>query len=208
MVLEAVLDQQNYYGSRFTPDEIHSATELSTTTDVTLIGWMDEAPPKVLINNQEPQESAIGLFKTQSTYQLPQQGEITIPAGLIPGLVAEIPFSAGPCGVESTSIWLEQGKAVMEFILFPEFSEIKINSLQFLIQTDGGRSNPPRLDIYNWETASWQTLDNAIIGLNAISSPADNISTEGLVRIQLNAENQDFRSGVCYYTGLGLKGNR
>ena len=51
-------------------------------------------------------------------------------------------------------------------------------------------------------------LDNAIIGTNTIVSPKGNINADGLVRIRLSMANQDFRAGSCYYTGLGLTGNR
>ena len=208
LVLEAVLDQQNYYGTRFTPNDTRSATELSTEPDITLIGWMDHAPPEVRINGQIPHETATALYISHLAYQLPENGKITIPAGLIPGLVAEMPSSGGVCGVENTSIWFESGEAITEFILPPNLSDIKIENLLFLIQTDGGWGNPPEVAIYNWETAAWQPFEKTNLGLNIISDPAENISSDGLVRFRINVDNQEFRGGNCYYTGLGLEGNR
>lgn len=207
MVLEAVLDQQSYYGTHVTPGGSRSATELSTSTEVTLIGWMDDAPPDVRINGQIPQESATALYKTQLTFQIPESGEIAIPPGLIPGLVAEMPITGGTCGVENTSIWIEKGEAILEFILPPEFSEIEIDNLQFLIQAEGGWGNSPEIAIYNWETTTWQPVENSILGINTFSEPADSISTEGLVRFRIGIENQDFRGGNCFYASLGLEGN-
>ncbi len=207
MVLEAVLDQQNYYGARFIPGESHSATELSAATTATLIGWMDFAPPEVRINGQIPQESATALYKTQLNFQISENGVITIPPGLIPGLVAEMPSSGGTCGPEGASIWIDKGEAVFEFILPFEFSDIKIDNLNFQIQTDGGWGNPPEIAIYNWETATWQPLENAIIGINRISDLSGAINPEGLVRFQFSSTTQDFRGGSCYYASLGLEGS-
>jgi hypothetical protein len=208
MVLEAVIDQQNFYGSRFLPGDKRSAIELTNIPDVTVIGWMDFAPPDVRINAQIPQESTTSLFTTKVTYQLPQNGEVLIPAGLIPGIVAEMPFSAGTCGVESASLWIEKGEAIIEFLIPSDFSNIKIQDLQFLIQTDGGWNSAPEIAIYNWTSAQWQPLDESVLGLNFIEPAGEFIDFKGLVRFRISPETQDFRGGACYYTGLGLRGTQ
>lgn len=202
MILEAILDQQNYYGTRITPGETRSASELSTTIEVTIIGWINSAPPEVRIDGQVPQETATSLFKTQLNLRIPEQGKIIIPPGLIYGLVAEMPLSAGICGTESTALWIEKGEAIVEFALPPELSEVNIENLQFLFQTDGGLGNSPFIAIYNWETASWHPLEKTILGINVISDPADSISTDGFVRFKISPGNQDFGRASCIYTGL------
>ena len=83
MVLEAVIDQQNYYGPRFSPGETQSALDLPTSIKATLIGWMDEAPPNVRINGEAPQETATALYKTELTFKVPDHGIIAIPPGLL-----------------------------------------------------------------------------------------------------------------------------
>ncbi len=208
MVLEGVLDQQYYYGTRFDPSQKRSATELANNIpEVTLIGWMDVAPPEVRVNGQTPQEATTGLYIAQTAFQISETGEISIPPGLIPGLIAEMPFSAGSCGSETTSIWIDKGEAILEFILFPELFDLNIENLNLALRTDGGWANSPDLAIYNWETDQWQTLENAIMGENTIAEPEENISPEGVVRIRLNVTNQNFSGGGCYYFNLGLKGS-
>jgi hypothetical protein len=207
MVLEAVIDQQNYYGTRFSPGEIQSALDLPTSIEATLIGWMDEAPPNVRINGEEPQETATALYKTELAFKVPESGKIVIPPGLIPGLVAEMPFSGGSCSAENTSIWIERGDAVLEFILPPEFLETNIDSLQFLIQTDGDWGTSPEIAVYNWNSADWVSIEKPIVGLNGITKPDLYVSDNGLVRLQISIDNQDFRGGNCYYFGLGLEGS-
>ena len=208
MVLESVLDQQNYYGPRFSHEEYHSGLELSATPEVTIIGWIDNAPPKVHINGQIHQETATSLYKSQIQVRFPQEGVINIPAGLITGLVSEMPVSSGSCGFEQTSIWLDKGEAVMEFRLPPEFEHITINQLQLLLQSDGGWSSPAAIHLYNWETESWQILENTKPGIINISDPRYFINSDGLVRVQIIIENQDIRGGSCIYVGLGLEGDR
>jgi hypothetical protein len=207
MVLESVLDQQNFYGPRFPHEEFHSGLELSPTPEVIIIGWIDDAPPNVLINGQIHQETATSLFKSQIQVQFPQVGDINIPAGLIAGLVSEMPISSGSCGFEETSIWLEKGEAVMEFLLPPEFENVTIDQLQLLLQSDGGLSSPAALHFYNWKTESWQIIENTKLGINHISDPRYFISSDGLVRVKIIIENQDFRGGSCIYVGIGLDGS-
>jgi len=208
MVLEGVLDQQYYYGSRFDPNQQRSAIELSTEMPaVTLIGWVDAAPPAVLVNGQVPQEATTGLYISQIAFQIPDTGKISLPAGLIPGVIAQMPISGGTCGAEATSIWIDQGEAVLEFILFPQVMDIDIESLKLSLRTDGGWANSLDLAIYNWDTEKWQALNNAFIGDNTISDPGENISPEGLVRIKFSVSNPDQRGGGCYYFGLGLDGS-
>lgn len=208
MVLEAVLDQQYYYGTRSTPGEIRSAKELDTQPLVTLLGWMDAAPPEVLVNGEIPQVAENALYILETHYLLPHSGEIRIPAGLIPGLVAEMPFNGGTCGSSTTSIWIDQGEAVFEYIVPPEIDDMTIEKLIFALQTDSGISNVPQIEIYHWENADWQLLDRVVLGLNTISEPPNYVSPEGLIRFRLSVENQNFQGGACYFAALGLEGSR
>ena len=208
MILEALLDQQFYYGVQYDPTQSHSALELAAELpEITLIGWMDTAPPEIRINGQAPQEAETGIYLTQIPIHFPETGEVHIPPGLLPGLIAEMPFTGGTCGMENTSIWLEKGEAVFEFVIPLQFADLDPEHLEFSIRTDGGWANAPEMAIYNWESENWSNLENAKIGNNIIPDPEENISTDGLVRFRLSVNNQNGRGGGCYYFGLGLKGD-
>jgi hypothetical protein len=207
MILEAIIDQQFYYGAAFDPSKTRSALELQADLpEVTLIGWMDSAPPEILVNGEAPQESATGVYLAHLPIDLSETSEIHLPPGMLPGLIAEMPFSAGSCGPDTTSIWLEKGEAVLEFVLFPSFMDLDIEALELSFQADTGWAGLPNLAIYNWETETWNSLANLAIGTNTIPNPDENISPEGLVRFQLETNTQEGRGGGCYFFGLGLKG--
>ncbi len=208
MVLEGVLDQQYMYGGGFTPGVTRSATELSLAREVTLLGWMDEVPPDVLVNGEAPQETANALYLIRLPYQIPVEGEIDLPPGFIPGLVAEMPVSGGTCGASSTSIWMDKGEAVMEYILPVELSNIRLDNLQLALQTDSGWGNVPRIDLYDWQTETWKNLDNPAFGVNVIADPQNLVSQGGLVRVRLTQEGANLQGGACFFTGLGLKGSQ
>jgi hypothetical protein len=208
MVLEGVLDQQSMYGGGFTPGVTRSALELTPSREITLLGWMDEAPPEVTVNGETPQESANALYLIKLPYEIPQQGAIELPPGFIAGLVAEMPLSGGTCGASSTSIWMDKGEAVMEFILPVELSNIQLENLQLAIQTDSGWGNVPSIDLYEWQTETWKNLDQVAFGVNLIVEPDSLVSPEGLVRVRLTQEGANLQGGACFFTGLGLKGSQ
>jgi hypothetical protein len=208
MILEALLDQQFFYGPQFAPSQVQSALELdSDLPKITFIGWMDTAPPDIRINGKIPQEATTGVYLTQLPLQFTTSGEIVIPAGLLPGLIAEMPFSGGTCGMENSSIWLDQGEAILEFIVPAQFDDLNLEYLDFSLRTDSAWAHTPEVAIYNWNKENWETLDPAIIGNNLISDPNENVSFEGLVRFRLKTGAQNELGGVCYYFGLGLRGD-
>jgi len=205
MIMEAVIDQQNAYSGRINPGEMRSAQTNANVSSVTILGWIDDAPPDVSIDGQPPRSYSTGLYKTQADYGFPEEGEIELPAGLIPGFVSEMPVSAGLCGPEATSIWLDKGEAVIEFLLPSTVEETHVLNLQLMLQSDI-IGNTPTISIYNWETDSWDMLNKSILGLNQISEPQDFINPAGLIRFQISVDDQDFQPGSCIYLGLGLVG--
>lgn len=207
MILEGVLDQSYMYGGIFTPGAVRSARDQDYPQEATVLGWIEQAPPNVLVNGIVPQESARTLYLAQIPYHYPASGVIDVPVGMIPGVVAEMPVSGGMCGGVTTSLWFDRGQAVFEFILPPEPSDFYLESLQFFIKSDNGMLQSPQVELYAWEAESWQTLKNVQVGTNTLTSPETWVSADGLVRVRLSLEGS-FQGGGCYYTGLGLKGQR
>ena len=207
-VLEAVLDQQYYYGSGINPGQIRSAKELDALPSVTLLGWMKTAPPTVSINGEVPQEVANALYFTQTSFQFPESGAVIIPVGLIPGLVAELPFNGGTCGSGGTSLWIDKGEAILEFIIPSKIMPLRVDNLKFNLQTDSGIMNTPQIEIYDWATEDWQLLEKTILGTNTIPNAAGYVSPEQLIRLRLSNLNQNFQGGACFYMALGLEGSR
>ncbi len=206
MVLEAAVDQQSYYGTFSTPGQTRSAKELDNTPAVTLLGWLEAAPPEVRINGEKPQESANALYITEVDYQYPEHGAISIPAGLIPGLLAEMPLSGGTCGVGSTSVWLDQGEAVFEYILPPEISDIQVDSLKLALQTDSGFGNTHQIEFYDWENAEWQIFKTTFLGLNTISEPGNFISPEKSHPGPVDPKEPEFSGGWLFLCHPGIGG--
>jgi hypothetical protein len=208
MILEGILDQAFMYGEGFNPNSIQSAKDLDYVPEVTIFGWIDEAPPQLLVNGNVPQETASTLYLTQLPYVFPLDGKIKVPVGMIPGVVVEMPISGGFCGGSaSTSVWFDRGETVMEFILPGELRNLELDKLQLFIKSDSSWITIPKIELYHWESQAWETLENVQSGYNNLPNPTSWISPEGLLRVRLTLENIG-QGGGCYYTGLGLEGTR
>ncbi|MFH1633446.1 MAG: hypothetical protein ABIG63_05470 [Chloroflexota bacterium] len=208
MILEGILDQATMYGGSFGPGSTLSAKDLAYSPEATLFGWIDEAPPEVLVNGNLPQETANTLYLTRVAYNFSEAEKVDVPVGMIPGLVAEMPASGGLCGGLTTSLWFDRGEAVFEFILPPELRGLDLDKLQLLINSDSGWMNAPNVELYHWETEAWQTLEKAKSGVNNLPEPETWVSQDSIVRVRLSLENNFQGGGGCYYAGLGLEGTR
>jgi hypothetical protein len=91
LILEGILDQAFMYGGSFGPNSRQSAKDLESIMEATIFGWINQAPPKLLVNGNEPQETANTLYLTRLVYTYPL-GKIKLPLGMIPGVVAEMPM--------------------------------------------------------------------------------------------------------------------
>ncbi len=207
MILEGVLDQNFMYGGNFIPGAVRSAKDQDDTQEVTVLGWIDEAPPQVLVNGNVPQETARTLYLAQIPYHFLNKGAIEVPVGMIPGVIAEMPVSGGMCGGVSPSLWFDRGQAVFEFLLPAELRQIELDTLLFFIKSDSGMQLSPQVELYDWKAASWQPLKNVETGINTLPDPQAWVNTDGLVRVRLSLD-ANFQGGGCYFAGLGLTGQR
>ena len=71
----------------------------SSQFDVTLIGWMNEAPPEITIQGNNLSYQTTTLLSTSLDYHLPEDGFISLAPGLVPGVTTQMPPNSGTCGV-------------------------------------------------------------------------------------------------------------
>jgi hypothetical protein len=209
MVIEATVDQQFYKFTPAVPMQAETAAELDASNEVLLLGWLEGSPPEVQVNGQIPQQQGVTLLLAHLPYNFPAHGEIRIPPGLIPGVITELPISAGPCGNSGTALWFNGGQAVFEYLVPPEINDIQLQNLLVTIHTDGAWTNLPTLEIYDWEANDWGFLEAAPTSLTEVPNPDPFVSSAGLVRLRLSLDNPIAGGGgFCIYTGLGIEGSR
>jgi len=171
-----------------------------------LLGWLDEAPPDVRVAGRKlAQETTVFLYAPLSL-DLPDEGSVSLPPGLVPGAVVEMPSEGGPCGPDTTSVYIGRGKAIFEFRLPQEIRDVQVDKLKLILGSDGAWGQPPHTAIYAWSAETWTELDDPVMGVNVFSDAAGLISDDGRVQVRLSSE--DGRGGGCLYVALGLEGTR
>lgn len=194
VIIESVIER----GSQKTP--------LSSGMPI-LLGWLDQAPPDIRITGETPSQQTTALIYTALPYHLPDSGFVSLPAGLVPGYLSQMPPGGGPCGdISATAVYLNQGKARFEFRLPAAFRDIEIDNLKLNIFSDSPGPGFPNVSLQNWRTGEWTTYVPEI-GANLITNAGDLVRGDGLIYIELSqAENNAF-SG-CYFLALGFEGWR
>jgi hypothetical protein len=168
-----------------------------------LLAWIDTAPPEIRVGGKEPQRQAVTLLFTSLTYNLPEDGTISLPPGLIPGAVVAMPEEGGLCGAAGNAVWLGRGEAIFEFALPEDIDGGDLRSLSVALTTDGPRWAPPETAIFDWEQQGWRGIDDAILGVNKLSEPEGLVGAGGLVRVRLSTGTG--RSEGCFQVRLGLE---
>ncbi|GAB4530689.1 MAG: hypothetical protein Kow0063_09050 [Anaerolineae bacterium] len=170
---------------------------------LTLLGWLDQAPPEVRVAGRTPAQQTTALFYLPLSFHMPQEGNISLPPGLIPGALVVMPVEGGPCGPNGTSLWLGRGEAVFEFQA-PQ--GIQVDELRLVISSDGaGWWQLPETAIYDYTLETWATLEEPITGINVIPDAGGMVNDHGQVRVRLSSAGNQVG---CLHLELGLEGRR
>jgi hypothetical protein len=203
-VLQSVFEQGA--GFEFTSSVVAFGGSDRPRRGLLLIGWLNQAPPEVRVAGRTPSQQTTALLYASLAYDLPRTGDISLPPGLIPGKLVQMPAEGGMCGSSTTAIWLGRGEAIFEFQVPDEARDVRVQSLTLAIGSDGGGWwQPPEVAVYAWDEERWLAVNEPIIGINLISDADGLMSSDGLVRIRLGA---DANQGGCLYPELGLEGER
>jgi hypothetical protein len=173
---------------------------------ILLVAWFDQAPPEMKVSGREPSQQTTGLLFVNLPYRFPDQGQVSIPPGLLSSTILAMPVEGGTCGPTGTpAIYLGRGESVIEFYLPDNMQDFTLDSLLLHIGTEGGWSRTPVTDVYDWEQDSWRELGELNTGPNLIQDVRGVISDANSVQVRISSP-EGF-TGACYYLGLGLEGS-
>ena len=203
----SVLDSLFQPSTRFKPGiaVVRSADDPGPPQGPILLGWLDESPPDVRVAGRTPVQQTTALLYAPLSYRLPDEGDVSLPPGLVPGALVEMPLEGGPCGPDATSVHINRGQAVFEFQVPDEVRDVRVDALKLVFGTDGSWWQPPDTAIYDWDAEAWAELDGPVMGVNVLSDTTGLVSDDGLVRVRLSSEGG---GGGCIYLELGLEGTR
>jgi hypothetical protein len=170
------------------------------------LAWFDQAPPSITVQGREPSEQVTALLYAALTYGVKDAERISIPPGLIPGRLVQMPSEGGPCGaMGTTAVYIGRGDAVFEY-RFPEGMEnLQVESLSVKLGSDGGWERAPDTALYDWQSNEWVAIVEPVLGTNIVAATAGFVSEQGLVRVRLSSSGNQ---GGCFYVRVGLDGTR
>lgn len=204
-ILDAVFSQFQYSIPGKNLPSPNTGSGPDPLKNIILLGWLDQAPPETLVAGTHPAEQTTALLYATVGYQIPS-GAITLPIGLIPGALTELPSEGGGCGeTGTTAVYIGRGQAGFEFYVPVEEQALQIDTLKISIMTDSGWWSAPEIEIYDWETDEWRRLNGVEQGTNLIPNAASMVSPNGVVKLHLISEGN---SQGCFYLSLGLEGQR
>jgi len=200
-VVDSVFQQGGMFGpeSSFMPFGGGSSPQ-----GLVLLGWIGEAPPDVRVDDRRPAQQTTALLYTSLSFRLPDEGSVSLPPGLIPGAVVEMPMEGGPCGPDTTSVYIGRGQATFEFQVPQGVRDVQVEKLKLILGSDGGWGQPPDTAVYDWDAEAWTKLDDPVMGVNVFPDAVGLISDDGRVHVRLSSEGG--HGGGCVYVELGLEG--
>jgi hypothetical protein len=201
-VIDSVLQQSGRFGPTSSMAFMGGGP---STREPLLIGWLDKAPPEVRVSGRRPGQQTTALLTAPLTFRLPDEGAVSLPPGLIPGALVEMPLEGGPCGPNGLSVYIGRGQATFEFQIPEGLHDVEVTALRLNLGSDGGWGLPPDTALYDWDGEGWAALDEPAMGLNDIPAAAPLVGDDGRVRVRLSSEGG---SGGCLYVELGLEGTR
>lgn len=203
-VLESLFPYGSWPGSMSTT---LSGPKATNELQAVLLGWFEQAPPEVSIGNHKLAQKTTALLYGPLAFRLAEGERFSLPAGILPGTVVQMPVDGGYCGpMGAPAIYFNRGEAVFEYRM-PEFAkDLQVENLVVYIGSDSGVNRAPATALYDWSAESWIELKDAIAGPNSVRFEDGLVSTGGDVRVRLGSE--DFVGGGCYYVALGLEGEQ
>jgi hypothetical protein len=172
---------------------------------IIVFGWLDQAPPVVDVPNSSLTQRTTALVYTYMNYNLPEDGSLSVPVGLIPGTTTLLPREGGTCGT-NTSVHMSRGEAEFEFHIPINMRSYQIDAIKLNFWRDsGGMGGMPDIGLYDWEQESWVAIQSPIQGTNVIEDASAYVNEDGIVRINLNSESDTFG---CVYIDLGMEASQ
>lgn len=199
-ILDATLS-----GDLYSPLSSFRPTGMGSTQGLSLIGWLDRAPPEVRVAGRQPAQQTTALYLLPLDYRLPDSGLLAIPPGFVASRVVQMPTEGGPCGPNGVpAVYIQRGEAIFEFDLPEAARDLRLDRLILSLRTEGGWQQVPKTAFYDWSASAWSELSEPQFGPNPVAEPAAFVSPQGVVRVRLAVESAS--GGSCIMVGVGFEG--
>jgi hypothetical protein len=169
---------------------------------ILVFGWLNQAPPDVEVGNNGLSQQVTALVYTTLDFNLPESGFLSLPPGMVSGVMTRMPQEGGTCGA-NTSVHMARGQAEFEFQVPANLPNLRVDTLKLALWRDNSSPwNMPEISLYQWGDETWTTIQEPIQGTNVIQNASPYVNESGVVRVRLSSESDTFG---CIYLDLGLE---
>ncbi len=169
--------------------------------EVLIFGWTDQAPPDVRVRSYSITQMATTLVHTSIPINLDNAQRLTIPPGLLPGRLIDVPRGFGTCGPNAVaSVWIDNASATFEFIVPPALRQVGVEQLRLYVGRDNQMAALNELAIFDWSLQGWAAIPDPNATTFVIRNGANYVGPNGEVRVRMGVP---ANSGTCLYVDLG-----
>jgi hypothetical protein len=172
----------------------------------TLFAWIDQVPPDVKVEGALVKKQVIGMLNQEVELKTGLANVVTVPAGMIPASMSQVPSNGGICGNGNvTGVTMQGGSAEFKYQL-PAMNGYYFTELRLFLSQDGPQGAAPGIALYDWSRKSWIVVKDPVMGVNTVVQPAAFIDPNHFVRVQVTGNAN--LNGFCTYIDLGLKAEK
>jgi hypothetical protein len=184
---------------------VESSDTVTADQSVLIFGWVDELPPDVEVASEEASVQTMGMVFDYIDYELPLEGEITFPPGILQGRIVE--SDAGMCGpMSSVSMYFDRDMEGTVAYQLPNPRLYDFSQIDLRLENDGGMgSTLPDVAVYDWQAQKYVNFPKVAFGTNTIKNPERFISENGDVQVHFQTA-PEFQMGSCLFVEMGFKG--
>lgn len=169
--------------------------------EVLIFGWTDQSPPDVRVRSYSITQMATTLVHTSIPINLDNAQRLTIPPGLLPGRLIDVPRGFGTCGSNAVaSVWIDNASATFEFIVPPALRQVGVEQLRLYVGRDNQMAALNELAIFDWSLQGWAAIPDPNATTFVIRNGANYVGPNGEVRVRMGVP---ANSGTCLYVDLG-----
>jgi len=201
-ILDAALSSGKY-----SPLSSFRPMGVGTAQGLTLIAWLDDAPPEVRVAGRQPAQQTTALYLLPLDYHLPDSGPVSVPPGFVASRVTQMPSDGGSCGPDGVAaVYIGRGEAIFEFELPRAMRDVQLEALTLSLRSEGGWREAPAVALYDWGAHEWDELEQPTFGDNSIAETEAFVGEDGVVRVRLAVDGAS--GGSCYVVGVGFEGHK
>lgn len=180
-------------------------TSNSQQDGILVLGWIDETPLDVRIDNFSPSRQSTALVYATLPLTWPEAGDFTLSSGFMDVTVIEHPTNGGICS-SPTQLHMSGGSAVLGYRLPMEKRFARMDQIMLNVHNeyDGQPELLVGIEFYDWQDKSWVDAikldgDGENRATFANEQPDSAISDQGEVRVRITADPQQPFDGCGFF---------